>query len=104
MSAWETIGIVAGAILSLIGIIGGLVAFTRWFMKQVVKWLNSLLKPMMEKLDELHESGKCRAKENGIIFRALLGIIDCLETQKINGNLSKAKKEINEYLTKLEDE
>lgn len=100
MQWWENVGTIIGVISGALALLGLLV---RWVVKQAIKWVTNIIKPILDKLDSLHESGKTRAKENGIIFRALLGIIDCLETQQVNGNLSKAKKEINEYLTDLED-
>jgi hypothetical protein len=100
MQWWENVGTIIGVISGALALLGLLV---RWVVKQAIKWVTNIIKPILDKLDSLHESVKTRAKENGIIFRALLGIIDCLETQQVNGNLSKAKKEINEYLTDLED-
>jgi uncharacterized membrane protein YeaQ/YmgE (transglycosylase-associated protein family) len=107
MTFWQNLGTIGGTIITVATIIGFL---ARWIMKQNEKHDKKLLEPVMEGFSEiradiqkLHDNGKCRAKENGMIFRMLLGIVDCLETNQINGNLSKPKEEITEYLTKLED-
>jgi len=118
MSVWEIVGIIAGAIVSLFGVVSGLVAFVGWIVAQNEKRKAETLKPVMEifdeirgelkevklELQELRECNKARAKEIAILFRCNLGMLDYFETQKANGNLSKSKKEINNYLTNCLEE
>jgi flagellar biosynthesis component FlhA len=118
MSVWEIIGIIAGAIVSLFGVVSGLVAFVGWVVTQNEKRKAETMKPVMEifdeiraelkevkaELQELRECNKTRAREIAILFRSNLGMLDYFETQKANGNLSKSKEEISNYLTNcLED-
>jgi hypothetical protein len=64
----------------------------------VVGAIITLLLHVSRDLKIMRERGDLRIKENRLLFKGLLGVIDAMRTGKTNGNLTEVETDIKQYL------
>lgn len=53
---------------------------------------------ILRNLAEINENGKAHKKENVLLFKGVLGLMEALQTGHCNGNVASIQKEMKEYL------